>query len=275
MERAPGRPPPAGAPGHAADGRRRGERGDGQRDPAARGRRRAEVPGRGLRAHRGRGHVEVARHGRQRRRRHPGPGARRGDGARRPAWRPRRLRPGPVPAARRAGPRRAPGDGRSRARPAPVPRATAPDAVGGSARVAADARGGLRTRWPVRSGWQHAWWRRRLAGSASRGVKNVAHVHRRIRRDRGGLLGRHAGQAPRRGDRGRRDRRGRVRADPRDLRQGRAPAWPTPSSRPRSAAAPSRPWPGSRSRTACCGEWCPETRRRTASIASPSRRRPH
>jgi hypothetical protein len=46
------------------------------------------------------------------------------------------------------------------------------------------------------------------------------------------------------------------------------------SSRPRSAAAPSRRWPGSRSRTASCGGSYPETRRRTASIASPSRRRP-
>ena len=62
----------AGAPGHPADGRRRGERGDGQRDPAALGRGRPEEPGRGLRVDGRRGDVEGEAGGGRRRRRDPG-----------------------------------------------------------------------------------------------------------------------------------------------------------------------------------------------------------
>ena len=57
----------------AADGRRRGERGDRQRAAAPRRRRGPEEPRRGLRADRGRGDVEGAAGRRHHGRRHPGP----------------------------------------------------------------------------------------------------------------------------------------------------------------------------------------------------------
>ncbi len=95
-------------PGLPADGRRRGERGHGQRAPAPRRHRGAEEPCRGLRAHRRGGDVEGAAGGGQPHRRHPGPdrGRRQRDPARRS---PRQggLRRGGLRAAQR--PRSAPG----------------------------------------------------------------------------------------------------------------------------------------------------------------------
>ena len=64
-------------PRRAADGRRRGERGDRQRAAARARRRRAEEPRRGLRPDRRRGDVEGAAGRREPRRRHPGPDRRR------------------------------------------------------------------------------------------------------------------------------------------------------------------------------------------------------
>ena len=82
---------------HAADGRRRRERGDRERAPAARGGHRPEEPCRGLRPHRRRGDVEATARRRQRGRRHRRPDRRR---RRRPA-RGRSSRPAGVRRGRR------------------------------------------------------------------------------------------------------------------------------------------------------------------------------
>ena len=69
--------PPPRPPRQPADGRHRRERGDGQRAPAARRRRRPEEPRRGLRPDGRRGDVEAAAGDRQPGRRDPGPDRRR------------------------------------------------------------------------------------------------------------------------------------------------------------------------------------------------------
>ena len=79
-----------GAPRLPADGRHRGERRDGERDPAQRPGGRPKEPRRGLRADRGRGDVEGPPGDRQQSRRNPGPDRGRCD--RRPDRRP--ARPG-------------------------------------------------------------------------------------------------------------------------------------------------------------------------------------
>ena len=104
-------PRPSRLPAH---GRQRGERGNGERDPAALRRGRAEEPGGGLRAHRRRGDVEIEADGGQPSRRDPG--SDRGRRLRGPDRRPRRpggrsprgrrlhLRPGAGRRVREGGP---------------------------------------------------------------------------------------------------------------------------------------------------------------------------